>query len=392
MNSTLNIKLPAVFGVANCTPLEKDALKFSAGRPSSSSSALSLTVGLDLKSECPPLSYTFQAASAFPIAKWLGISNFRRNNGTIAPINATNDTRSAAFHGKLGVPPHCPLSVAFLAQGSYTNKTGLLDITDSLAFACSPYVAQEQLNVTFSIPSFDLSSSHPPQPIPDTQTFFSEAELLNAGYFGSYLPFVRTVIDLKLKSLAADEVFQAMFGGVDGIPASSLFIADGKGKTLLSDGEIIQKLQDRIEKVYGIIVAQLYNNKQRSATLPQNAPNLFNGTIFTPAGSRVVQDEISTRVLQGILAAMTICAIVSMVMIDGRRLLPRNPCSIAAVASFFAHSSVLSEDVVPLTSESLESTDVFKHYLFSLGWWKRGEKAWYGTDVGKAEKDNAGTL
>jgi hypothetical protein len=388
-NGTVNVELPAVFSVANCSLLSQSDVTFSAKPPIFSSAAFLLNVKLDMKNECPPLTDTYSLGSRFFAAYWQGLSAYRRNNGTVAPSNPKNDTRFASFHGSLGVPQHCPLSLAFIAKGSYVNRTGELILTDSMAFGCSPYVAQEKLNVTFSLPDFNISSSQPPSTVPDTQTVFSEAEILNAGEFMSYLPVVRTAIDPKVPGLSTDVFFQAMFGGVDGILPSEMLSADNK--TLLSDDATIKRLQKRMEKLYGIIVAQLYDGKQRSANFTQNAPG-FNGTFIPPAGARVVQDEISTRILQAVLAAMTVCAIVSMFMIDAKQLLPRSPCSIAAVATLLANSSVLSEDMVPLGAELLNQDElkqqgIFEYYLYSLGWWGNGDTAWYGIDVGKAEKE-----
>ncbi len=87
---------------------------------------------------------------------------------------------------------------------------------------------------------------------------------------------------------------------------------------------------------------------------------------------------------------MFICAVVSMISVNVRRLLPHNPCTIAGVARFFAHSSILIEEIIPPGSEFLDEKElrkhgILEHGLYSLGYWDGGEKSRFRIDLGRAE-------
>lgn len=116
---------------------------------------------------------------------------------------------------------------------------------------------------------------------------------------------------------------------------------------------------------------------------------------FMITEQRPVQSPISTRVLEGLLLLMWICAITTMLLVRTRRILHRNPCTIAGMASLLAGSELLS--VIPPGSEwcdnaELRKRGVFDSHLFSLGWWgtKGGDRGHvgprWGIDVGRADK------
>ncbi len=76
---------------------------------------------------------------------------------------------------------------------------------------------------------------------------------------------------------------------------------------------------------------------------------------------------------------------------DTRKVLPKNPCSIAAMASLLADSDMLWSDVISPQSEWLSGEDLSKEWvsqglLFSLGWWGESDERRLGIDIGEAEK------
>jgi hypothetical protein len=98
---------------------------------------------------------------------------------------------------------------------------------------------------------------------------------------------------------------------------------------------------------------------------------------------RIVQSTISTRALQGLLVAIVLCASLQVITMDFDGVLPKNPCSIAAVASLLNGSEVIeliSEGSEIVTDEQLEQC--FEDQVFSLGY--HGGR--FGIDVGEAEK------
>ena len=100
---------------------------------------------------------------------------------------------------------------------------------------------------------------------------------------------------------------------------------------------------------------------------------------------RLKQSEVSTRILQGLLAALSICAIITFLLVDSSALLPYNPCNIAAVTSLLAGSEML--DVVAANENKLDQQHKWQGYFFSLGMWPLAEGGKrFGIDIGKAEK------
>ena len=397
--SSLFVDVPAVYGVANCTPIPTDGIKYS-GRPSNDPDFLYFVdLNATFGPDCPKMSQSFGVALNevlpdpmptdplqpldFTFGFWGG-QNIRQMNETIGDIHA------ATYHGSQEYPDHCPRSVAQFTKGKYyparVNSTADTIVVDQIVWlSCIPYVNKETVSVKFSLPNFNISPAEPPVPKPGTQSFFSEAELVNNERWEYYLPYrpQAVTLDPKSKGVMADLFFKAVFGGVNGVAPSSF---------LGPQDMMVKKLQQRIDEVYSIMVAQIYGGKRRFATLPQDAALRFDGTLRTPARDRVRQDKVSTRILQAILAAIVVCVAVSMAKINGRRLLPQTPCSIAGVASLLAYSGVLSHDVIPPGSEfqsdgELRRAGVLEHGLYSLGWWSRGEKRWYGIDMGRGEKD-----
>jgi hypothetical protein len=96
-----------------------------------------------------------------------------------------------------------------------------------------------------------------------------------------------------------------------------------------------------------------------------------------------VQSTISTRILQGLLVAIVLCASVQVFTLDFDGVLPKNPCSIAAVASFLTSSKMMDliaqrEDFD--TDNQLEQ--YFEGHLFHLGY----HEGRFGIDIDEAEK------
>ena len=72
---------------------------------------------------------------------------------------------------------------------------------------------------------------------------------------------------------------------------------------------------------------------------------------------------------------MLVCAIAAALLIDTRQVLPKNPCSIAAVVSLLADSEFMDpkDGIIPpgaewMSDEELEKSAVFTGYRFRMGW------------------------
>jgi len=86
------------------------------------------------------------------------------------------------------------------------------------------------------------------------------------------------------------------------------------------------------------------------------------------------QNEISTRILDGVLSSMVTCALIALYVMRTKRILPKSPTSIASVASFLYDSRILSYAIPSgsewCSDEKLKKRGVFVGRTFSMGWWE----------------------
>lgn len=88
---------------------------------------------------------------------------------------------------------------------------------------------------------------------------------------------------------------------------------------------------------------------------------------------------------------MWLCTSFALIIFDTKKLLPENPCSIAAQASLLAGSEFLAlipDGAEHMTRKELMEITPFKDHLSSLGWWdnKDGTRR-FGIDVGQADHE-----
>ena len=393
VNASVQAELPAVFGVANCSLMSEKDVTFSIV-PGISGSYLHFKA--KAREGCPPVSGHLQDAygTSFRTGKWMSAQQVFQSNDTRPSPNKIN----SSYHGELVFEPHCPLSFMLLAKGRYshdmgdgshigTNKTPSITVEDVKYFQCSPHVDQEIVEVEFTLPEFDISRQNPPRPKAGTRTFYSEAELLNPGNFNAYFPELFVRYDSSSDSPKPngieemfDHFFRAVLDGNGGLSRDQVF---------RNETGVIDVILERIEEVYGVIIAQVYSEKRRFENRLDDPASTLNVTLIAAGTTRLLQDETSTRILQGLLGAMVLCALVSMIFTRSKNVLPQNPCSIAAVAAYLADSSILTKEVIPPGSElmnekELREKGILEHGLYSFGWWGEGESRRYGVDIGKA--------
>jgi hypothetical protein len=116
------------------------------------------------------------------------------------------------------------------------------------------------------------------------------------------------------------------------------------------------------------------SNHPSNATITTDLPT-YSATIISSNRTRLVQSAVSTRIVQVLLGIMAFCAIIAFFNQDTHHVLPKNPCSIAAVASLLAGSEMLNESKFPPGAEFRDDRflqdHVFDGWLFSMGWWER---------------------
>lgn len=131
-----------------------------------------------------------------------------------------------------------------------------------------------------------------------------------------------------------------------------------------------------------------------SAALPGLLdPSTFNATVYTHQ-QRLVQSALATRMLEGVLATMALCAATHFALTPKTRLLPYDLGSVAAKMKLFAGSRL----VRMIRERNGELDDALLGEVLSLGWWDEEEdeaarsetgerKRRFGIDVGVAAKE-----
>ncbi|KAK5326332.1 hypothetical protein LTR70_002099 [Exophiala xenobiotica] len=253
------------------------------------------------------------------------------------------------------LPSGCPVTVVMYGQVSSDASR----VDEIVVLKCRPRVMQSDFDVLLSLPDYQFNLTTPPVKVQDSDT------VLFDGYMdGSIEAVIPSDLDftfgLFVPMKANDNSTQAL---------DALFRS------------MVQGAKSNM----GILTAQLINAFGREDYSTENASAIAarpssSANLNWPFRARVVQDQNTTRVLQAILAAMTICGAVSTFMVDTRKVLPKNPLSIAAAASLFADSKMLQLAVgerkafIPKGTEwysnkELQRRGIFETRTYAMSWW-----------------------
>lgn len=226
---------------------------------------------------------------------------------------------------------------------------------------CNATIEEVEVDTRLQLPSFSIDAEVNPRVVPNTtRTVFNTT-------IGSF-PSLGTIDNYLFKSdpNVRNILLSALTDGAHGVPAEELL-----DPTVLAA---------RLNTVWGIIMAQLFNSNGRESfddplnttwfvePATSHAP-VYEG-VFHDGRKYLVQNEVSTRILDGVLAAMVVCALAVLCMMRTKEVLPKSPCSIASAASLVAESRLL--ELLRGTEYSdaeLRKRGVFEG-LFSMGWWE----------------------
>jgi hypothetical protein len=240
---------------------------------------------------------------------------------------------------------------------------------------CLPFVQAVEVEADFTLPALTVDDSKsPPRAVGPATPWNSTNPAMNS------IPL--SVVAAK-ENNGTDPFFTVLTRG--GPDATLLDTLTGRDK--------IPAMIDRINTVYAQLSAQSLHYNFRRPTANLTATNETNGrpppgsgsieaTISVPAPpgmARLVQTQLSTRFLQGLLLCLAACAGVSFWVLRGsERVLPADPGSIAARMGLLAGSEL----VEILRREGVQGLEGSR---LGLGWWERvGEEA--GEDGGEGGK------
>jgi hypothetical protein len=130
-----------------------------------------------------------------------------------------------------------------------------------------------------------------------------------------------------------------------------------------------------MEHLYRILMAQVLHADARIPAHTTTAT--LSGTYTEPFRKRLQQNTLSTRLLQALHAALFLCAAVTYGFMGSRKVVPKNPHSIAAVGSLLADSRLLSRGFIPPGAEWWSDKEMIRNGLFAglslrMGWFDDG--------------------
>ncbi|KAJ5090788.1 hypothetical protein N7532_009472 [Penicillium argentinense] len=189
------------------------------------------------------------------------------------------------------------------------------------AMSCAGAAETVNTWTRFELPNFDIPSDHPPVPDESSATPAPDQ-------FTPYLTFDDAFAVSPSKLASLDAFFSTLTTGRYAIPSENL----------RNPGDV-EKVAKAIKFQSGIIKAQEFNNWTRIANSSLDVS--YPGEVFLGNQLRLFQDAASTRVLDALLGVILILGIVGSVLINTDYVLPKDPCSIAAVASLLADSNLL---------------------------------------------------
>lgn len=330
----LDLAIPALRVNANCTafPREKISLKqFPAG--GSSKWELQMNFGPDCQAY---YGTRMTVQSDNPNATQTVFGQF---------------TDDIAFFGD-----YCPNMAVLYGTLTPNNSTSGVH-----GFTCKPYANQVEANTTFAYPGLQIQS-------------MTVDESTMKPFTGFTVPGITSSMP-NITNSAGNKAFDSFFSIMMSIQGT-LNTSD------IVNPDAMPSVINATQHLYRVLVAQYLNVDARTAP---TASIPYNGTISDPTRVRLVQSEISTRILEGCLAAMTVCSLIAVFGTRTRKILPINPCSIAGATTLLAGSDILKSDVFPPGSEwyndkEMTRRGILNGLIFGPGWWDRKR---YGIDIGK---------
>ena len=421
LEGTLDLPSSAIRGVLNCSVIpQKDVIITYATWDSQPSAIYNETVNWNMAGNRQCLNFTAETGyiqNNGVYRPWPGCrlalvstaSTYTPNDCEITPRAVflppnTNESESFGYFQGMGFNAadnsyKCPWYVGMIGNMNATQ------IEDYTYFSCTTDVESVDTQITFTLPNYTISAVQINESTANMVSARVAIEVPEPGKNHSHeVNYTGTNTAMYGRKLALDpngyltnyntsdghnydNFFSVLVSGRDGIPAIEMI---GEANTA--------RLLSAVQHLWRVYIAQQFRTSQfiisaDPAHIKRFSPNQpLNGTLMDSNTYRLKQSEVSTRILQGFLAALSACAIVGSLLTDCRRaVLPRNPCSIAAVAALLAGSEML--DV--MMAKNREGGDVeelrrWDGYFFSLGWWPTslsggGEKR-FGVDIGKAER------
>lgn len=238
---------------------------------------------------------------------------------------------------------------------------------------CYQQLEQVMTNVTFSYPDFSINSTTPPIPLEETALVISQNDTQHwfDMSLNTMIGSLQELPDGIIGRNYINSFIQALSWGHDGVPLEQLY-----------DNGDISTLNAAANRLYGRYVAQAISANMRTPTPPikgnaiyniNQQPSNYTATLGHRT-KRLHQNRGPKFALQAMLAFLAVCAMGTYLVMDTRRVVPHNPCSIAGTMSLLAESEMCTtREVIPEGAEwksgrELRRAGVFGGLLFRMRW------------------------
>ncbi|KAK3361152.1 hypothetical protein B0T24DRAFT_539234 [Lasiosphaeria ovina] len=238
-----------------------------------------------------------------------------------------------------------------------TNQTSVKFVS---ALACNETMEQVNVVTRYVGAGLDIDRTNPPEPDDATITpvFVGIDGNLNYSDLVTLEQTPRHLLDPFFASLVSSQF---------AIPASALGSADAT---------TLQAVADAITWQHKLIRAQVVSAWNRRPTVSRNTTD--QALVFpkdTAGARRVVQDMVSTRILQALLAAALVFGAASWLALPkANDVLPRDPSSIASVAALLADGNIFG--LLGRGAEWLPPADLLAFFRDGLHVTMRFQLAW----------------
>lgn len=191
---------------------------------------------------------------------------------------------------------------------------------------CVPYVEALWVTAAFSLPHLSLIQTVPVVPDTGSSVFLSDSASMTAFPY----PQWRTLFTALINGSSGVGQLAELMPGPD----------DNDGRRLINavEGILAEYLAQNLHLHYRHPLDA--NDQNDTSTSDYDLLNAHgqpaNGTVTDRSRLRLMQNEVSTRLLQGLLGAMALCLVAESLLGRGARIIPRDPGSIASRMAYFA--------------------------------------------------------
>jgi hypothetical protein len=390
---TLHIQLPALRPSLICSVEKPSTIETSSSAEpfsGTNTGALNVPYALEFGAAIPSACSQYNRSAVYPSYQGIGVAAPLNNTKIYAAnmvdlswsvnTSSLNDGSATAvgsckniafFFTRISAKP-----VAGVPFNS-TSDTWEVDVSsEDKLITCYQRVEEVNVNVTFTLPGFQIDLTRPPTALEDTAHYI-HSPANNIDWAFQTEEHMRYELTTSEAQADPDELHPAIYTmvyGRWGVPPTELLSGDSA-------------FTDAANRLWGYYMAQAISLNFRQTSDAAT----FSGTLVQSNRGRLKQDAAVKWTLQAMLLTMTLCGIGVYLTMHAKEVLPHDPCSIAGMMSLFAGSELTgSQRLIPRGSEWNGVRDderMWDGWVISLGWWKTVHGAErYGIDVGVAER------